>query len=203
VSDIVDGENGCVEPESNDGGDTSCGVNDGELSDSLQLTVTRTDGPDAGQLWSGPFSAMTVPTLLADVMPAGAQWSLRVDVLVRPETGNAAMTDAVEFTMGWSARAEQVEPPGGVPQEPGAGSIPGGEILGEQELADDVQVAGVAGSRPGGEVLGAEGFALPLIGTTVEPWLLVYTGVLLGGGALLIVRAQRQPNPAPRHRAGT
>ena len=29
VSEIVDGENGCVEPESNEGGDTTCGVGEG------------------------------------------------------------------------------------------------------------------------------------------------------------------------------
>ena len=177
VSDIVDGENGCVEPESNEGGDTSCGVAEGELSDWLELTVTRTDGTNDDQLWTGAFTTMAAGVVLVDDMPAGDQWSVRIDVRMQPEAGNITMTDAVEFTMGWAAEGERATPQG-----------------------NDVQVAGVAGSRPDVEVRGAEGFQLPLVGTTVEPWLLVYAGVLLVGGGALIRRSQQHDASVARHR---
>lgn len=205
VSDLVDGENGCVEPESNDGGDTSCAVGGGELSRWLELSVTRTDGSADQHLWSGPFTAMTTGTVLAETMPAGEQWDLRIDVLMRPEAGNVTMTDAVQFVMAWSSRGQEVGPPGGDPDRPGPGpeqeepvTMPGDEpvedevILGEEQTGGDVQVAGVAGSAADGEVLGAQRIALPLTGAAVEPWLLVYAGVLIGGGALLLARSQRQ-----------
>jgi hypothetical protein len=211
VSDVADGENGCVEPESNEGADSSCDVGEGELSEWLELAVTRTDGADDELLWTGPFTAMTTSTVLTDAMAAGDQWQLRIDVGMRPEAGNATMTDAVVFTMGWSAHGRQEQPPGEGPEEPGQGPVPPGpgeevddpdeaagaddEILGDDESDDDVQVAGVAGSRPDAEVLGAQGIALPFTGATVEPWLLVYAVVLIGGGALLLARAQRQAAP--------
>lgn len=170
VSDIVDGENGCVEPESNEGGDTSCGVEDGELSGWLELTVTRTDGSNDDQLWGGPFTSMDAGVLLVEDMPAGEQWSLRIDALMRPEAGNVTMTDAVEFTFGWAAEGEPTA------------------VQGD----DDVQVAGVAGTRPDLAPHEAGGFELPLVGATVEPWMLVYAGVLLVGGGALVAHSQRQ-----------
>lgn len=170
VVDLVDGERGCVEPESNEGNDTSCGSDQGELSRWLRLTVTRTDQGSDEQLWSGDFETLQTPVVLAGAMPADARWDLRIDVALRPEAGNDTMTDAVAFSLSWSARGE---------------SAPGGEAV----------VAGVEASRPGAGPP-AEGVPLPFTGATVEPWLLWFAGVLVAGGCVLLAASRRQVRPA-------
>lgn len=168
IVDLVDGERGCVEPESNEGHDASCGSDQGELSRWLRLTVTRTDQDSEEQLWSGDFDSLQDPVVLAGAMAADARWDLRIDVALRPEAGNDTMTDAVAFSMSWSAR--------GVTH-------------------DEVVVAGVEASRPGAGP-SAAGVPLPFTGATVEPWLLWFAGALVAGGCVLLVASRREVRPA-------
>lgn len=157
--DLVDGERGCPEPESDEGGDTTCSADEGELSQWLRLSVTKVGTGGDEVLWAGDFDALAESQVLAGAMPAAAQWDVRIDVELRPEAGNDTMTDAVAFSIGWSARGDQV--------------------------AGEAVVAGVEAFRPGGGATVA-GVELPFTGVTVEPWLIWFGGVLVSGGALLL-----------------
>ena len=166
VVDLVDGERGCPEPEVNEGGDTSCGAGDGELSQWLELAVTRTDGASEQALWSGNLDTLSTGRRLAKEMPAGAKWDVRLDVRFPVEAGNDTMTDAVTFSLSWSSRGAQV--------------------------AGEAVVAGVEASRPGaGPGGGLAGVALPFTGATLQPWLLWFAGVLIGGGGVLLTVSRR------------
>jgi LPXTG-motif cell wall-anchored protein len=110
-------------------------------------------------LWAGDFDALGESRVLADAMPAAAQWDVRIDVELRSDAGNDTMTDAVAFSMSWSARGEQV--------------------------AGEAVVAGVEAFRPGGGV-NVAGVELPFTGVTIQPWLIWFGGVLILGGALLL-----------------
>lgn len=202
VVDLVDGERGCVEPESNEGQDTSCGPEQGELSRWLRLTVTRTDQGSDKQLWSGDFDTLQDPVMLAGAMPADARWDLRIDVALRPEAGNDTMTDAVAFSMSWSARGVtngDVVPPGAddpVGDDPVVDDPVVDDPVVDTPIPDDeVVVAGVEASRPGAGPPVA-GVPLPFTGATVEPWLLWFAGVLVAGGCVLLAASRRQVRPA-------
>jgi hypothetical protein len=163
--DLVDSERGCLEPEVTEGGDPSCGAGDGELSSWLELSVIRTDGDVEQTLWSGEFSELTADRTLAGEMPAGAKWDVRVDVGLDRQAGNDTMTDAVAFSLAWSTR--------------------GGQVAGE------AVVAGVEASRPGAGAGGLTGVSLPFTGATVQPWILWFAGVLIGGGGVLLAASRR------------
>jgi hypothetical protein len=176
VIDLVDGERGCPEPESNEGGDTTCSGDEGELSEWLRLSVTKVGDGHEELLWSGDFDALGESQVLTGAMPAAAQWDVRIDVELLPQAGNDTMTDAVAFSMSWSARGDRV--------------------------AGEAVVAGVEAFRPGGGATGA-GVELPFTGVTVEPWLIWFAAVLVSGGALLLGsrRLTRGPAHVPGHRA--
>lgn len=194
-------ENGCPEPERNEGGDTTCDGVDGELPPWLNLTLTRTDTGDDVVLWSGDLSDLTAgKVLLAGDMPSGAVWTVRVSVTFDPAAGNVTMTDEVEFDLAWSALDNTGEPPPETtpneepgPEGPGLGpdNPQGGgeasppEIAGESEILDEVQIAGVQAMRPDAVV---PGVTLPFTGVRVESWLVWFAGVLtLGGGGLMVL----------------
>ena len=123
VTDLVNEENGCVEPEQNEGGDTSCGPNEGELGayvyiDSIEIADTDGNGTVVGSYQAVPgwtpvdLNTFATPGYLSGFsyhMPAGTEKAIRVNWKVANNptdfTDNVFMTDSV--TADFMARLTQ------------------------------------------------------------------------------------------------
>jgi hypothetical protein len=154
-------------------GDVTCDDGGGELSAWLQVQVVR-DGVIA---WKGPMTELMQSVLITEDLAAGAEVPFEVSVELPVSAGNDTMTDRVEFGLRWTASAD----------------------TGDTET----DVLGVEGFAPGIGGAGGAGVPLPFTGATADLWLLVFGGVLVSGGALLLGsrRLSRVPAHAPGHRA--
>ena len=161
VLDLEDDENGCLPQETRDG-DITCDSSGGELSAWLRVQVARGDE----QLWEGPITELGDRVVLDGDVPAGETQSLDLTVALPIQAGNDTMTDRVDFDLRWDARASTGDT--------------ASEVLGVEGFAP--------GAGPGG---GLTGVALPFTGATVQPWLLWFAGVLIGGGGVLLAVSRR------------
>ena len=94
ATDLADEENGCERPEVRTSGE-ECDADGGELSEWLDVTVTR----DGTPLWSGGIRDLEEPQEFPGVLPAGETWNLDVTVSMPVEAGNDTMTDRVAFDL--------------------------------------------------------------------------------------------------------
>lgn len=169
---LVDDDNGCVRDEALNG-DTTCGAGGGELSDWLRITVTRVGGPTDELLWSGTLADLADGAVLASVMPAKAEWRLRLNSELPRETGNEIQSDRVSYDLRWtitSTRGPDDVDIAGVEAEAGGGAAGGGPGL------------------PGAGIIGG----LPATGTTVGLLLLLTTAGLLSAGSILIAAGRKR-----------
>ncbi len=94
-------ENGCLEPEANEGGDVTCGPEEGELDRWLTISVLE----DGTPLWSGSVEGLDeLVTLPASVAP-GDVWDLEIAVELPVEATNEIMGDQLWFDLYVSAVA--------------------------------------------------------------------------------------------------
>jgi hypothetical protein len=142
-------------------GDVTCDSSGGELSAWLRVRVARGDE----QLWEGPITELGDRVVLDDDVAAGETQSLHLTVALPIEAGNDTMTDRVDFDLRWDARANGDST---------------SEILGVEAFAPG---AGSGGGLPN--------VTLPFTGATVQPWLLWFAGVLIGGGGMLLAASRR------------
>ncbi len=117
ITNLVNNENGCVEAEQNEGGDTSCGDNEGELGayiyiDSIEVANTDGNGHVVGDYHTVPgWTPITLNEFAtSDLsayslhMPAGTEKAIKVNWRVADNptdfTDNVFMTDSVsaDFT---------------------------------------------------------------------------------------------------------
>lgn len=169
---LVDDDNGCVHPETRDG-DTTCGVDGGELSDWMRITVTRLGGTTDELLWTGTLAELADGAVLESAMPAKAEWRLRLTSELPREAGNDTQTDRVSYDLRWTMSSER-----------GPDDV---DIAGVEAEAGG-SAGGGAPRLPGGVVIGG----LPATGTTVGLLLLLTTAGLLSAGSIMIAAGRRR-----------
>lgn len=186
ATDVRNDDHGCVRPEIRVG-DTSCGVDGGELASWLELTITKDAGSTAArELWSGSIEELVDGATLTDGMEPGAVWSLRMTAHLPRAAGNETQTDRIGFDLRWTASADTGDTTTDI-------------------LGTEVTTGGTGSSGPGSEETGSGadvlGVELPLTGATVDLRVLLLALTALFAGVALLLSARLRAVPAPvRHR---
>lgn len=213
---VVDEEHGCLEPETNEGRDSTCDARSGELGD--WLTISIRDSSNAS-IWTGRLTDLVSGVILDRTMPPSSHWRLDFVSHLPVEAPNTVMTDAVRYDLAWEITAGRpttvvpstpsptVTPTEGPTHQPT--DLPTATPTDEPTVApteatagptdepadepDRDEVAGAEAERPssgrGSAVLGG---LLPATGAPISPLVLALSTALVMLGAVMVLAGRRR-----------
>lgn len=218
---VVDEERGCLEPETNEGRDGTCGERDGELGDWLRISLSSVDA-GVGSIWTGSVKDLASGVVVNQMIPGSAKWRIDFVSHLPVEAPNAVMSDAIRYDLDWEITAGStpdvptiVVPTDGPSEEPTNQPTteptdkPTEQPTDQPTVApteatatptagptddekDEDEVAGVEGERPRPGTGPSIVGGLPATGAQVSLLLLLLTAGLLTAGSVLLAAGRRR-----------